>query len=236
MEKYFSSFSLYLILLFLLPLWFLMSFGSWSVLILVPFYIIVLISLIILHLSKYLSKSKNMWQDSIKQNFFSRYNIPWIFILPLLIIKTTFLIRQFDIIYLIRHFKFSYIIELIPYFLVLLINKKFSNSKSIYKILMLVFLIINTTFYWYIYFVPFAIQSLGYYSYLYWPLMWIISIILLIIVWWTSQKYQISISQEFINNQWDQISNNNSNNLYWALFFLSMLIGLLRLINWAWWF
>jgi hypothetical protein len=77
---------------------------------------------------------------------------------------------------------------------------------------------------------------LGYYGYLYRPLMRSISIILLIIVWWISQKHQIPTSQEFINNQWNQIATHNTNNWYWVLWPLFLIIGALRLMNWAWWF
>jgi hypothetical protein len=169
--------------------------GGWFILPLIPFAFLVITILTVsniriqitssqqlINTSTCVSQPKNMSQDSVNKTFFSRYNVPWIFILPLLIIKTAFLMDHYDIIDLIRYFKFSYIIDLIPYFLVLQINKKFSNSKSIYKIIMLVLLIINTTFYLYMTFVPFAIESLGYYGYLYRPLMRSISIILLIIV------------------------------------------------------
>ena len=171
--------------------------GGFFVFILGFFYIIVSLILIILNISAYLSISKNILEEDSKSkntleedsklnntlekdsynSFFIWSNIPLLFIVLLLIIKAFFgNITLFDI------------VILIPYLLILQINKNFSNAKSMYQIFMLVLLILNSAVYIYVSMSPWMRKDTWYI--LYFPIIRIISLILLIIVWWIDKKSQ----------------------------------------------
>lgn len=151
--------------------------GWYWLIVLIFFYIIFALILIISNISIHASASNNISEHVSKKNILSWYNIPWFFMIVFPIIKIAF-----------GAVSVSDIIILIPYLLILQINKNFSNAKSIYKILMLLLLTINTSIYLYVSMSLWIRKDTWYI--LYFPIIRIISLILLIIVWWIDKKSQ----------------------------------------------